>query len=146
MKKSMVFGGIVVAIITVLAAMILLPSEKGPNREVFHARLADPKMYVDGVFSDTLSIKKGTYQFRFVPNGDSPETLSITLNGEKFHFSEDFKLEGTPHNTGISEYYTWEYLGQNSIELIEDQELQIQIDPHGNTLGPVSVYLIEKVA
>ncbi|HXG14197.1 MAG TPA: hypothetical protein VNK25_03605 [Candidatus Nitrosotenuis sp.] len=131
--------------ITIAALVVLVsaPSEKSQRQEVYHVRLADPKLYQDGFFADTFAVKKGTYQFRFVPNGDSPQILSIALMGPTFSFAEDFKLQGTPHETGISTYYTWEYLGQNTIKIPEDQELQIIINPHGNTLGPVSVYLVE---
>ncbi|MGI0011421.1 MAG: hypothetical protein ACREAE_08485, partial [Nitrosopumilaceae archaeon] len=72
----------------------------------------------------------------------SPQTLSITLNSPKFSFSEDFKLEGTRHDTGISTYYTWDYLGVKEIKVPEDQQLEIVINPHGDILGTVSVYLI----
>ncbi|MDC8437462.1 MAG: hypothetical protein LV468_00485, partial [Candidatus Nitrosotenuis sp.] len=109
----------------------------------YHARLADPKLYQDGIFTDSFRVKGGSYEFRFVPNGDSPQLLSITLNGPSFSFSEDYELEGTAHDTGISEYYTWKYLGDSTIEVAEEQELQITINPHGNTMGPVSVYLVE---
>jgi hypothetical protein len=142
-NKRTVSGAIVVGIVTVLAVLVLMPSEKSERQEIYHARLADPKLYTDGIFTDTFAIEKGTYQFRFVPNGDSPQILSIALRGDAFSFSEDFELEGTPHETGISTYYTWKYLGQDTIEVSEGQELQIIIDPHGNTLGPVSVYLIK---
>jgi hypothetical protein len=142
-NKRTVSGAIVVGIVTILAALVLMPSEKSERQEIYHARLADPKLYTGGIFTDTFAIEKGTYQFRFVPNGDSPQILSIALKGDAFSFSEDFELEGTPHETGVSTYYTWEYLGQDTIEVSEDQELQIVIDPHGNTLGPVSVYLIK---
>jgi len=142
-NKRRVFGAIMVGIVTVLAALVLMPSEKSEHQEIYHARLADPKLYTDGVFTDTFPIREGTYQFRFVPNGDSPQTLSIALKGVTFSFSEDFELEGTPHETGISTYYTWKYLGRDIIEIPQDQELQIAIDPHGNTLGPVSVFLIK---
>lgn len=143
MNKKRVFSAIAVAIVSILAALIFIPSEKSERQEIYHIRLADPKLYSDGIFSDTFEIKKGSYQFRFVPNGDSPQILSIALKGVTFSFSEDFKLEGTPHETGISTYYTWRYLGNDIIEIPEDQELQIVIDPHGNILGPVSVYLIK---
>lgn len=143
MNKRTVSGAVVVGIVTILAALVLMPSEKSERQEIYHARLADPKLYTDGIFTDTFAIQKGTYQFRFVPNGDSPQILSIALKGDTFSFSEDFELEGTPHDTGISTYYTWEYLGQDTIEVQQDQELQIIIDPHGNTLGPVSVYLVK---
>ena len=143
MNKKTVFGAIVIGVVTILAALILMPSEKSEHREIYHVRLADPKLYTNGVFSDNFTIKKGSYQFRFVPNGDSPQTLSIALKGTTFSFSEDFELEGTPHETGISTYYTWKYLGQDKIEIPEDQDVQIIINPHKNTLGPVSIYLIE---
>jgi hypothetical protein len=143
--KKLIAAIIVVAVtIGALAVLVSVPSEKSNRMEAYHVRLADPKLYTDGVFSDAFSIKKGSYQFRFVPNGDSPETLSIALKGASFLFTEDFILKGTPHETGISTYYTWEYLGQDMVEISEDQELQIIINPHGNTLGPVSVYLIKQ--
>ena len=116
---------------------------KNQYEETYHVMLADPKLYKEGIFSDTFTIKSGTYQFRFVPNGDSPEVLTIILKGNSFSFSEDFKLEGIPHDTGISKYYTWKYHGQDTIEIPADQELEININPHGNILGPVSVYLIK---
>ncbi len=135
----------VVAITVVaIALLVSIPSKDNDKEEAYHARLADPKLYTNGVFSDSFPIKKGIYQFRFVPNGDSPENLSIALKGTGFSFAEDFKLEGTPHETGISTYYTWKYLGQDIIEISEDQELGITINPHGNTLGPVSVYLVKQ--
>lgn len=143
MKKKLVFWIIVAIAIGVVTTLVSIPSEKSERQEIYHARLADPNLYKDGVFSETFTIKEGVYEFRFVPNGDSPEILSIALNGSTFSFSEDFELEGTKHETGISTYYTWRYLGQNTIEILEDQELQIRINPHGNTLGPVSVYLIK---
>lgn len=142
MRKKLA-GAIVVVIVTILAALVLVPSEKSGRTEIYHVRLADPKLYQDGIFSDTILIKKGSYQLRFVPNGDSPQTLSIALKGNTYSFSEDFNLEGTLHETGISTYYTWKYLGQDKIDISEDQELQIVINPHGNTLGPVSVFLIK---
>jgi hypothetical protein len=144
MKK--IIAAVLVVAITVgaIAVLVSAPTEKTGRTQVYHARLADPKLYTDGVFTDTFPIKKGIYQFRFVPNGDSPETLSIALKGDSFSFAEDFKLEGTPVETGISTYYTWKYLGRDLIEVPQDQELQIVINPHGNVLGPVSVYLIEQ--
>ena len=32
-----------------------------------------------------------------------------------YDFSEDFKLQSIPHQTGVSEYFTWEYDGQKNI-------------------------------
>ncbi|MEM3089172.1 MAG: hypothetical protein QXY22_01230 [Candidatus Nitrosotenuis sp.] len=140
--RKLVIAAVAVIIVIVLG-LILTPSEKTARTQIYHVRLADPDMYKDGIYSETFQIKKGTYEFRFVPNGDSPQTLSIALKGPTFSFAEDFKLEGTPHDTGISRYYTWEYIGESTIQVPDDQQLEILINPHGNLLGPVSVYLLE---
>jgi hypothetical protein len=65
------------------------------------------------------------------------------LIGDTFDFSEDFKLIGTPHQTGISEYFTWDYVGERNILVSETQEISIIIDPNGNALGSVSVDILE---
>jgi len=110
---------------------------------LFHVTLADPNLYVNGVYTEVFSLEKGEYFFRFVPNGSSPENLSITLNGDTFNFSEDFKLIGIPHQTEISEYFTWKYDGQKNILISEIQEVTITINPNGKTLGSVSVDILE---
>ena len=113
------------------------------NNILFHVTLADPNLYVDGVYTEIFSLEKGEYFFRFVPNGSSPEILSITLSGDTFDFSEDFKLIGIPHQTEISEYFTWKYDGQKNIVIPEMQEVSIIINPHEKTLGSVSVDILE---
>ena len=109
----------------------------------FHVTLADPKLYIDGVYTESFEIEKGEYSFRFVPNGSSPEILSISLRGTSFEFEEDFSLKGTLHETGISEYYTWEYEGQGKFLISEMQEISIIINPNGNVMGSVSVDILE---
>jgi len=142
-KKNLIGLGLVgIAIAVVFGLILTAPSGESGREQIYHARLADPKQYQDGVFSDTFFVRQGEYEFRFVPNGDSPQTLSIELNGPSFSFAEDFELEGTEHGD-IGKYYTWDYLGQDKISIPEDQELQIRINPNGNVLGPVSVYLIK---
>jgi len=136
--KKIIYVGIAIAVVIALGLSIEPRSEK---TVAYHVTLADPKLYTDGIFTDTFEIQKGTYQFSFVPNGDSPQTLSIDLKGATFSFAEDFQLEGTPHETGISTYYTWDYLGKKVIQVPDDQELQIVINPRGNLLGSVSVGL-----
>ena len=111
---------------------------------VFHVTLADPKNYENGVHSSSFEIEEGRYEFRFVPNGDSPNILTITLNGQSFNFIEDFLLEGTPHETGVSTYYTWDYSGTKIIEVTNKQEIEIIINPNGNLLGPVSIDIMKK--
>lgn len=110
---------------------------------IHHMTIADPKQYVNGTFSDIMTIQKGSYKFSFVPNGDSPQVLSITMSGKNFSHTQDFMLNGTLHDTGISKYYTWDYAGDKSITIPFDQQLQILINPHGNTLGSISVDIIK---
>jgi len=141
-NKKIVIIPIVVIITIFVVIFSLEPSEKNSNI-VFHATLADPDLYINGVYTDTFTIDKGEYSFRFVPNGSSPEILSITLNGDNFDFSEDFKLESTSQQTGTSEYFTWKYDGQKIILISEMQEISIIINPNGNVLGSVSVDILE---
>lgn len=133
---------IVIALIFVLS----LSSESSNNQEqeiIFHATLADPNLYNNGVYVKKFTIEKGEYVFRFVPNGSSPKILSITLEGNSFNFYEDFKLIGTSHQTDISEYFTWNYDGEKVILIPEYQEISIIINPNGNVLGSVSVDILK---
>ncbi len=105
--------------------------------------LADPDLYINGVYTEEFILEKGEYFFRFVPNGSSPKILSITLNGNTFDYSEDFDLIGTPHQTGNSEYFTWNYDGERNIINSEMQKVSITINPNGETIGSVSVDILE---
>jgi hypothetical protein len=136
MRKAVYILAVVIIAITI--AISLQP--KNQTNTVYHVTLADPKLYNNGIFTDNFKIQKGTYQFSFVPNGDSPQNLSISLKGN-FSYNEDFSLNGTIHNTGISSYDTWDYLGNKIIEIPQDQKIQIKINPHGNVDGSVSVDL-----
>ena len=113
------------------------------NDTVFHITLADPNLYVNGIFTDELILEKGEYIFRFVPNGSSPEILSISLTNNALNFVEDFQLEGISHKTEISEYFTWKYEGKKLFSVSEKQEISIAINPNGNVMGSVSVDIIE---
>ena len=140
-KKFLIIIPIIIAAIVVMGSF---SEEQDPVDEPpFHITLASPEQYLDGVYSSNFELQKGDYFFRFVPNGDSPQTLSISMMGEEFTFSENFKLKGELHETGISEYYTWDYEGQKEIQISSDQEVSILINPNGNLLGSVSVDLIE---
>lgn len=138
-------GGIIIAVISIVIFISLfgLNFEDIESNDIFHVTLADPEMYENGVFVDLFEIEEGSYYFDFIPNGDSPQILTVILQGDDYYFMEDFELEGTLHNTGISEYYTWRYAGDNDskIKIPYFQELQITIDPNGNYNGPVSVIL-----
>ena len=132
----------IVIIIIFVVIFSLDPSEKNDN-VIFHVTLADPDLYTNGVYTDVFTIDEGEYSFRFVPNGSSPEILSITLNGENFDFSGNFKLKSTSHQTGTSEYFTWEYEGQKIILVAEMQKVSIIINPNGKIMGSVSVDILE---
>ena len=137
---------IIIPVILIIVIGIIGFSSDEPdveNSTVFHVTLADPNLYVNGVYTDSFTIQKGDYIFRFVPNGSSPKVLSIVLNGDTFDFSEDFELVGTPHQTGISEYFTWDYDGKKKISISEIQEISIMINPNGETMGSVSVDILE---
>ena len=142
MNKKIVLIPIVMIIATFVTIFSLDPSERNGN-VVFHVTLADSGLYANGVYTDTFTINEGEYSFRFVPNGSSPEILSIILNGENFDFSEDFNLESTLHQTGTSKYLTWKYVGQEIILISEMQEVFIIINPNGNVIGSVSVDILE---
>ena len=142
MNKKIVIISILLIITIFVVIFSLDPPEKNDN-VIFHVTLADPDLYTNGVYTDAFTINEGEYSFRFVPNGSSPEILSITLNGENFDFSEDFTLESTSHQTGTSEYFTWEYEGQKIIKIAKMQEISIIINPNGNVMGSISVDILE---
>ena len=145
MKFKIGIIGVVVGIVLLIGVFGIQDDEAENNeKRVFHVTLASPENYENGVFTDTFQIEKGDYEFSFVPNGDSPEIMTITLKGESFSFSGNFDLEGTPHETSVSTYYTWDYSGVKEIQILKQQELEIMIDPNGDVLGPVSVDIITK--
>ena len=141
------FGAyIVIAIGIMLVVGFFASSDNQTGNEesiVFHVTLADPQNYENGVYSHSFEIEEGTYEIRFVPNGDSPKILTITLNGQSLSFIENFTLEGTPHESGVSNYYTWKYSGNKIIKVPSKQEIEILINPNGNLLGPVSIDIIK---
>jgi hypothetical protein len=140
------FGIIGIAIgISILIVFFGIQDDQIENegKRVFHVTLASPDDYENGVFTDTFQIKEGDYEFGFVPNGDSPKIITITIRGESFSFNEKFGLVGTPHETGVSTYFTWDYSGSKRIQIPKQQELVIIIDPNGNLLGPVSIDIIK---
>ena len=97
--------------------------------------------------------------------GDSPERLKISVSKNMGQvgkdtcwspqnrvgclFSEMFVLEGTLVDTGISEYYTWDYTGNKNFEISEHLECPLQktcnyeitVERYGNLKGSVTIYL-----
>ena len=116
------------------------------NNIVFHITLANPELYSNGVYTEKFSIDPGTYFFRFVPNGSSPEILSIKLTSQNYEFVENYTLIGTPHESETAKYFTWEYQGKGEIIIESSKQISININPNGNVNGSVSVDLIKKEA
>jgi len=141
-------GGYILIIVGIVIVIGILGTQdrdiESKEKPIFHVTLADPKNYENGVYSDSFEVEEGVYEFGFVPNGDSPKILTISLNGESFRYFETFLLEGTSHETGVSTYYTWEYSGNKTIKVPSKQEVEIIINPNGNLLGPVSVDIFHK--
>jgi len=141
-SKKPIIGGIILAAIigVVFVGAQINPdgSESIQNDNVaFHVTLADPALYDEkGLYNDFFILEKGVYEFRFVPNGDSPTTLSIELwtikaGNEKWrHFSEDFELQGTLVEDELSSWYVWDYLGEKRIIFDESYTMEIVIDPN----------------
>jgi hypothetical protein len=141
-KKSI--GILIILIVTILGVSISMNSEEKNDNVVFHITLADPELYTNGVYTDKFSIDPGTYFFRFVPNGSSPEILSIKLSGQNYNFIENFNLKGIPHESETSKYFTWEYEGVKNITIDSMEEITIIINPNGNVMGSVSIDIIKK--
>jgi hypothetical protein len=141
MNKKILIIPIVLIIIVIVLSFNQV--DKKNINIIFHITLADPDLYKNGIYSNTFTMNKGDYLFKFIPNGDSPQSLTILLKGENYDFSENFKLKGALHQTGISEYYTWDYDGQKTISIPIQQVITIEINPNGNELGPVSVDIVE---
>jgi len=141
-KKSI--GILTIVIVAILGVSISMNSEEKNDNVVFHITLADPELYTNDVYTDKFSIDPGTYFFRFVPNGSSPEILSIKLSGQNYNFIENFNLKGIPHESETSKYFTWKYEGVKNITIDSMEEITIIINPNGNVMGSVSIDIIKK--
>ena len=143
MKKKSI-GILIILGIVILGVVISMNSEEKENNVVFHITLADPEVYTNGIYTNNFTIESGTYFFRFVPNGSSPEILSIKLSGQNYSFIENFNLKGIPHESETSKYFTWEYQGEKNVTIDSMQEITIVINSNGNVMGSVSVDIIKK--
>ena len=139
------------------------------NTTVFHVTLADPALY-DCVtlgasthceYREVIFVEDGMYEFRFVPNGDSPQKLSVELKShllpwdDSYHeyVSLHYVLVGNLVEEGMSSWYTWKYqidssrvnLGdaETGFKIDEPQRVEISIDPRGDLNGPISIELVQ---
>jgi hypothetical protein len=157
-KKPIIGGIILAAIIGVVSVDAQInpdnpENETSLNSEVWSARIAGPEF--DNIFNHRYSPiileRKVAYEFGFVPMGDSPERLKISVGGKGSGvevFSELFVLEGTLIDTGISEYYTWDYTGNKNFEISYQQcpnqktcNYDIIVKRYGNLKGSVTISL-----
>ncbi len=153
MSKKPVIGGIILAAIigVIFVGAEINPdnpeNEKDSDSEVWNTRIAGPEF--DDIFNHKYSPitleRKVPYEFDFVPMGDSPERLKISVGDV---FSEMFILEGTLVDTGISEYYTWDYIGNKNFEISYQQcpnqktcNYDIIVERYGNLKGSVTISL-----
>ena len=166
MNKTLIAGGIVAVAIVVSmaygASMNPGGDEQRSGGEIWNFRISGEE------FNDISTIKAGlgvveggTYKIGFVPMGDSPAKIKLTINGkwtESYNvepswgqiFSEEFVLEKSLVDTGISKYYTWKYIGQKYVQIPElegkipssDEAIyEIIINRSGNLEGSVSISL-----
>ena len=159
MSKKPIVGGIILAAIigVVFAGAQINPdnpeNEKDSNSEVWSTRIAGPAFddTWNHIYSPITLERKIPYEFDFVPMGDSPERLKISVvwSGQGVHvFSEMFILEGILVDTGISEYYTWDYTGNKNFEISYEQcpnqktcNYDIIVERYGNLKGSVTISL-----
>jgi len=128
-KKPIIGGIILAASIGVVFAGAQINPDNPENGEVWSIRMASPEWDDRPILRAALpNLEEGTYKIGFVPMGDSPSPIRIDIkvrSAEFSHhdgglvFSEIFVLKGTPVDTGISKYYTWEYVGQKYVYIPE---------------------------
>jgi hypothetical protein len=158
-SKKPIIGGIILVIIigVVYAGAQINPdnpeNEKSPNSEVWSTRIVGAEISSGGGVGvmtnlagdthtySTIELERNVpYKFGFVPMGSSPNWIKISLSCKGLYplndaadcdvnFSELFILEGILIDTGISEYYTWDYTGNKNFEISTKQ------CPHQKTCG-----------
>ena len=172
MNKMVIAGGIVAVAIVVSMAYGAIanpggePVKEEPSSEVWNFRFSGQEFHnISSHGFDGISLETGnTYQFKFVPMGDSPEQLRLSLVGISPSvqvFSDTLYLKKTLVDTGISKYYTWEYVGDKFFQ-ISDKECyekdstsstilkkplcyyELNVERIGNLMGSVSIS-IEKL-
>jgi len=155
-KKPIIGGIILAAIVGVVFVGAQINPDNPENGEVWSIRMASPEWHDRQTVSASLpNLEEGTYKLGFVPMGDSPTKIRIDIKvrsaGSDFAgttwtpmFSEEFILKGTLVDTGISKYYTWEYVGQKYVYIPEvegEANYEIKIERSGNLKGSVTISL-----
>ena len=174
MDKPLLLGIVLAVIIGIVGFPVIIDeyvdSQKPiKNTTVFHVTLADPALYdcvTLGVsthckYREVIFVEDGMYEFRFVPNGDSPQKLSVELKSHLLpwddfyheYVSLHYVLVGNLVEEGMSSWYTWKYQidssrinlgdGETGFKIDEPQQVEISIDPHGYLNGPISIELVQ---
>jgi hypothetical protein len=163
MNKMVIVGGIVIALIVISmaygASMNPGGNEQRSGGEIWDFRISGPEFQGKTTIMAGLGIiEGGTYEIGFVPMGDSPKKIRLIIDGvipenHKYYldnpvkseiFSEEFILERSLVDTGVSKYYTWEYLGQKFVQFPKTEgeiNYEITIQRSGNLEGSVSISL-----
>ena len=157
-KKPIIGGIILAAIIGLVAAGAQINPEytkENSGSEIWNTRISGPEYHdISKHRFDGILLEKGVpYKFEFVPMGDSPERLKITIGGV---FSETFVLKKTLVDTGISKYYTWDYSGDQYLDIFDsncelgdpyhgtsvcEDAYTLEVERFGNLEGSVSISL-----
>ena len=164
MNKMVIVGGIVLALIVISMAYGASMNPGGNEQklsgtETWDLRISGPEFHGKTSIMANLGVMEGgTYEIGFVPMGDSPKNIRLIIEGEipedqKYYlddpvkreiFSEEFILQRDLIDTGVSKYYTWEYLGQKFVQFPKtkgDVNYEITIQRGGNLEGSVSISL-----
>ena len=149
MNKTLIPVGIaaVVVAISIVYGASTNPDENEeitPNDQVWNIRISGDEFHDLAVFGSEIgNLGIGMYEFGFVPMGDSPQVLRLTISNERGNqvFSEEFVLEKSLVDTGISKYYTWDYLGNEFAPISKEGNYEITIEREGNLKGSVSISL-----
>ena len=159
-----IVGGIVLALIVISMAYGASMNPGGNDQkrsggEIWDFRISGPEFHGKTTIMASLGvIGGGTYEIGFVPMGDSPKEIRLIIDGvipenQKYYlddpvkteiFSEEFILERSLVDTGVSKYYTWEYLGQKFVQFPKTEgetNYEITIQRSGNLEGSVSISL-----
>jgi len=149
MNKTLIPVGIaaVVVAISIVYGASTNPDENEeitPNDQVWNIRISGDEFHDLAVFGSEIgNLGIGMYEFGFVPMGDSPQVLRLTISNDRGNqvFSEEFVLEKSLVDTGISKYYTWDYLGNEFAPISKEGNYEITIEREGNLKGSVSISL-----
>ena len=175
MSKKPIIGGIILAAIigvVFVGAQInpdnpeneespqLQESQEFSMKEIWRARMVGTEVSYSGNTQmatnptgdthkySTITLERTVpYEFDFVAMGDSPKWLKISVGNV---FSESLYLEGTLVDTGISEYYTCDYVGIKNLEISTQQcmyqktcNYDIIVERHGDLKGSVTISLLQ---